>query len=278
GALVAALAVAAAVFPPYVAAYEGWARLTRGSAMVLPEHALTHFPAELRDRPPLPGVPGVHAWVESERLWVVNTGAEAATLRAEGCACPARGADLEDDGLFHASRPVTCSPDGAGPTRIATRQGLSCPVGAAERVAVRTSDPEVRVLAGAGSVETDPGGGSFDRSWWWIPELLLIQLVVIALPEEVFYRGYVQSRLRPLFATRRRLRLLGAEIGWEVPLASALFAASHLVTIPSPFRLAVFFPGLLFGWMRERTGSVLAPAIFHALCNVLLEVLVRWHG
>ena len=32
-------------------------------------------------------------------------------------------------------------------------------------------------------------------------------------------------------------------------MSSALFALGHLVVVPSPQRLAVFFPALVFGWM-----------------------------
>ncbi|HOI10193.1 MAG TPA: CPBP family glutamic-type intramembrane protease, partial [Myxococcota bacterium] len=41
----------------------------------------------------------------------------------------------------------------------------------------------------------------------------------------------------------------------------------------APFRLAVFVPGLLFGWLRERTRSIVAPALLHAASNVLLAAL-----
>ena len=47
----------------------------------------------------------------------------------------------------------------------------------------------------------------------------------------------------------------------------------HLLVIPNPQRLAVFFPALVFGWMRARTGSIAAGATFHALCNVVSDVL-----
>ena len=55
-------------------------------------------------------------------------------------------------------------------------------------------------------------------------------------------------------------------------ITSTIFAVGHYVTIPSPHRLAVFFPSLLFGWMRRATGGILAPLIFHALCNLVVEV------
>lgn len=105
-------------------------------------------------------------------------------------------------------------------------------------------------------------------------ELALTQLVVVALPEEAFFRGYVQTRLGDRWAPR--VRVLGATLSppaWL--LASALFAIVHFVSIPHPARLAVFFPGLLFGWMRARRGGIGAALVLHALSNVLADVLER---
>ncbi len=102
------------------------------------------------------------------------------------------------------------------------------------------------------------------------------QLLVIALPEEAFYRGYVQSRLDDVFAAR--IRILGAEIGPSLVLTSLIFALGHLATVHKPARLAVFFPSLLFGFLRARTGGVGAGILFHAMCNVYSELLGRGFG
>jgi hypothetical protein len=56
-------------------------------------------------------------------------------------------------------------------------------------------------------------------------------------------------------------------------LSSALFALGHFLVDFQPARLAVFFPALAFGWMRSRSGSIAAGATFHALCNLLSEML-----
>jgi len=55
-------------------------------------------------------------------------------------------------------------------------------------------------------------------------------------------------------------------------LAAALFALGHLLT-PAPWRLAVFFPALLFAFLRNRTGTIVGAALCHFLCNVWLLVL-----
>jgi membrane protease YdiL (CAAX protease family) len=102
------------------------------------------------------------------------------------------------------------------------------------------------------------------------------QLVIIALPEEAFYRGYLQTRLDDVWAPR--IRILGAPLGPGILVASLIFALGHLATIHAPARLAVFFPALVFGWMRARTGGVGAGIVFHALCNVFSEALGRGYG
>jgi membrane protease YdiL (CAAX protease family) len=124
---------------------------------------------------------------------------------------------------------------------------------------------------------------------WWNPrapfspapapsftEEVLGQLTVIALPEEAFYRGYLQSSLDE--AWRPRWRVLGAYVGPALLVTSALFAAGHFLTEMHPNRLAVFFPALLFGWLRARTGGVGAPIVLHALCNLFASWLAQSFG
>jgi membrane protease YdiL (CAAX protease family) len=100
-----------------------------------------------------------------------------------------------------------------------------------------------------------------------------LQLLVVALPEEVFYRGWLQTAWARL-APERGVTVLGARLGHGFLATQALFAAGHLVS-GQPWRLATFFPGLLFGWLRARTGSVVAPIVAHALSNLLLLTLER---
>src|SRR6202142_1713907 len=101
--------------------------------------------------------------------------------------------------------------------------------------------------------------------------LALSQLVVVAIPEELFFRGYLMERLERVWPPTRQI--FGAKGGRALLACSALFALGHLLVIPTPQRLAVFFPALVFGWMRARTGSIAAGATFHALCNLVSEVL-----
>jgi membrane protease YdiL (CAAX protease family) len=101
-------------------------------------------------------------------------------------------------------------------------------------------------------------------------EWVVDQLFVVALPEEFFYRGFIQSRLRDAWPEGRVV--LGARLGRAFWVTAVLFALGHLAIFEA-WRLAVFFPALLFGWMRERTGTVVGSALFHAACNLYELVL-----
>lgn len=125
--------------------------------------------------------------------------------------------------------------------------------------------------------------------WWWKPRHAFVagalpslgndvlgQLLVIALPEEAFYRGYLQTALDD--AWKPRIKILGAELGWGILVSSALFAVGHFATEMHPNRLAVFFPALAFGWLRARTKGIGAGIVFHALCNLFAAYLARSYG
>lgn len=134
----------------------------------------------------------------------------------------------------------------------------------------------------AGQCRRHPGGfwptGIYVPAEWvqrWglgFLEALLIGLFAIALPEEVFHRGYLMSALELRWPPERKL--LGVPFGWAAVLSSLLFALGHLVTVPSTARLATFFPALVFAWLWRRSGSLWAPALFHVASNLLMDVLL----
>jgi len=104
----------------------------------------------------------------------------------------------------------------------------------------------------------------------------LFQVLLVALPEEVLYRGYFQTMLNRAYG--RPYCFLGASWGPGLIVSSALFALGHVLFSLNPLRANVFFPGLVFGWMRERApangrGGLLGPILFHALCNIFVKIL-----
>ncbi len=141
------------------------------------------------------------------------------------------------------------------------------------------SDTPLAIRQGAAAVETD-ATIDIERGLSWIVLWLLTQLVFIALPEEFFYRGYLQTRIRDLLSARRKARAEGGEgrriLGISAPnlAASILFAIGHvLVPVGGAFmvtRAAVFFPSLVFGWLRERTDTIAASVVYHAGANLMV--------
>lgn len=109
---------------------------------------------------------------------------------------------------------------------------------------------------------------SLPERWW---SMAAYQLLYVGVPEELFFRGYLQQRFDDAFG--RPWRLWGASWGPGLLLANLLFAAGHLLVTGDAARLAVFFPGLLFGWLLARTGALIAPIFFHAACNVVFLAL-----
>jgi uncharacterized protein len=120
--------------------------------------------------------------------------------------------------------------------------------------------------------------GVADRSWSFAlpagyPGGALAHLVVVAGPEEFFFRGYLMGRLDDLFGARGRFRLLGAAVGPSLFVQAALFALGHFAVDLNPGRLAVFFPALAFGWLKAKRGTIVAPVLFHAASNIFMDVL-----
>lgn len=91
------------------------------------------------------------------------------------------------------------------------------------------------------------------------------EFLLTGVPEEVFFRGFLQTRWN--LALGRHWRVLGARVGFGLLIQAVIFALCHLAT-GDWTRLRVFFFALLAGWLRERSNSVLAPAAYHAVANV----------
>jgi membrane protease YdiL (CAAX protease family) len=94
----------------------------------------------------------------------------------------------------------------------------------------------------------------------------------VAFAEEFFYRGYLTLRFEERWPPRTRIG--GAPLGYAAVLAALLFALGHLLE-PAPWRLAVFFPALVFAWLRARTGTIAGAALCHFIFNVWLLLLER---
>jgi len=93
---------------------------------------------------------------------------------------------------------------------------------------------------------------------------ILTQLLLVALPEEVFFRGYLQNKL-------------GNNIKGVI-IVSLLFAAGHFITLclggghnPAICSQAIltFFPSLVMGYLYLKTKTLWASIIFHFFANIV---------
>lgn len=104
--------------------------------------------------------------------------------------------------------------------------------------------------------------------------------------EETVWRGYVQSRLNQAFG--RPMRAFGVQFGVGLIVTSILFGLLHAFNTYVPeigfaslswgWALFTTFGGLLFGILREKTGSLLAPGIAHGLPDAVGEALGKLFG
>jgi membrane protease YdiL (CAAX protease family) len=78
-----------------------------------------------------------------------------------------------------------------------------------------------------------------------------------AIIEEIFYRGWLQQIFK------KKLPVFLAVI-----LTSAIFASSHVFVAQTPFMIAVFFPGCVMGFLREKHGNISTSTLFHGISNL----------
>jgi hypothetical protein len=111
---------------------------------------------------------------------------------------------------------------------------------------------------------------------------IVVQFLAVALPEELFFRGYLLQRMSQRWPIRglNQKGLGGLCQGVKtcllskaVLVSSLVFAFAHFVGEYRIDRLATFFPALVFAYLRLKTGRLLAPVTYHAFCNLLSELV-----
>ena len=266
------------VMPPFALGHRYWQQFTSGRAPELTRERLVRFDRELDDRPDLSAeTSGLYTWIEQQRLMLLWTEDAPVSVRIQVETRDAKadpfpeltGLTLKDGKLLGGSRGRTQVEN--GDTLVWSRPnagGLGFRVRGVESIRVETNTGTLKTGRYAVAQESPL---QTSRSPWWWAIMFMTQLILVAVPEEWFYRGYLQQRLHEAWGTP--WRVLGAQMGAGWIVSSVLFALGHLVLDPRPSRLAVFFPSLLFGWMKTRTGSILAPSLFHALSNVWIQGL-----
>ncbi|MBM4371064.1 MAG: CPBP family intramembrane metalloprotease [Deltaproteobacteria bacterium] len=272
--LSAGLLLAAVVLPLFAAGNHLWQRGVWGRELRIPPggvaEVLRDWPAEWEGRPPSTGGPEPLVWVDRGLLVVANPPSGPAGLRlrwepaagsrAQGRRVALDVGDLPERGAA-ARSPAPLAPGDAV-------------VLSAREVASLTLEGAAVIRCGATAAERD-APRDLRPGWTWWLWILASQVVLIALPEEVFYRGWLQQRLRRLWPGG--VPVLGVRVGAAILVTSALFALGHVLTLPATFRLAVFFPSILFGWLRDRTGHLAGSVVFHVLSNLAMLTVMRFY-
>lgn len=116
-------------------------------------------------------------------------------------------------------------------------------------------------------------GAVLGRFSWLVVSTVVWQFTFSGFGEEVFFRGYTQGRLNAAFGRPYAWR--GVQFGPGLFITAALFAVTHVLNpadlYAGHFEFAwwwgtfTFVGGVLFGLLREKTGSVVAPGIVHGL-------------
>ncbi len=114
--------------------------------------------------------------------------------------------------------------------------------------------------------------------------VFLTYALFVGFGEEIIYRGYIQTRLNQVFG--KPFGVFGVSFGWGLILSSLFFGLSHVGIISSllgkssgviwAWGVWTFFGGLTYGFIREKTGSILAPALLHGLPQAIASVVVLY--
>jgi len=105
---------------------------------------------------------------------------------------------------------------------------------------------------------------------------IVFQFYFAGFGEEILFRGYFQSRLNQDFG--RPWKIKGVSFGPGLLITSALFGVFHILNPFNPFvgkfeldllwGISSFFGGLLFGFLREKTGTILSASLGHGLLDL----------
>lgn len=99
------------------------------------------------------------------------------------------------------------------------------------------------------------------------PSLRLLLIVVLVSPvlEEIVFRGGLQAWLFDKSFFRHSI---GAGVSVANLITSLIFAAFHAFSQPWIWAASIVLPSLVFGWARDRTGSIAPSIILHIWYNL----------
>ena len=86
-------------------------------------------------------------------------------------------------------------------------------------------------------------------------------VLVAALPEEWFFRAYLQ-------------KCLGNNVA-AVLLVSLMFSLMHFITHSFASAWLVFIPSVFFGWVYKQTSNLVLVVMLHALSNLVYYIYLE---
>jgi membrane protease YdiL (CAAX protease family) len=98
----------------------------------------------------------------------------------------------------------------------------------------------------------------FEEHGWPLWSAFVLISLCPAIFEELAFRGFIQGRLETILRP-----------GEALTLQAAMFSIIHLAPVVLPSH---FVMGLVFGWVRRRTGSLVPGMILHGVWNALVLV------
>lgn len=105
-----------------------------------------------------------------------------------------------------------------------------------------------------------------------LDKLIQVILIVLVYPclEEIVFRGAIMESLS-------RSKSFNLKWGWlscANLISAALFSLLHLWGQTWEWALAMFMPGLAFGFAKERWGSLMFPVFLHVFYNTCFFGLI----
>ena len=85
-------------------------------------------------------------------------------------------------------------------------------------------------------------------------------ICLAALPEEFFFRRYLQSKLGNSYVS--------------ILSVSAIFSILHMITVSWVMGLLVFIPSIIYGYIFKKTGDLILIILVHGLSNVVYKLYI----
>jgi len=99
--------------------------------------------------------------------------------------------------------------------------------------------------------------------------VLVLAILIYPVLEEIVFRGWVQTELMSKSLFQKRYFTISLA-NW---LTSLLFSFFHLINHEPAWAALVFFPSILFGYLRDRYDAITPSIMLHIFYNAGFSLL-----